>query len=61
MLGSSLKVSPANQLPYEVLSRGGRYAIINNDPTDQDTMADLVINDDIIKTLKAVDEELYKL
>ncbi|MBR4220773.1 MAG: hypothetical protein IKR81_06435, partial [Victivallales bacterium] len=44
--GTSLKVSPANQLPsYRV--EGTPLVIINRDPTPWDDVAELVIHDSI--------------
>lgn len=51
VIGSSLLVGPANTLPNYTINNGGKLAIINNDPTHLDSMADVVINDDISKTL----------
>ncbi len=61
VLGSSLLVGPANQLPSYTLGHGGKLVIINNDPTQLDSAAAVVINDDIPKTLQKVQEEFLKL
>lgn len=45
VLGSSLTVSPANQLPLIAKENGARLIIVNRDPTPLDHFADLVIND----------------
>ncbi len=42
-IGTSLAVSPANQLPLEAKRRGARLVIINEGPTEIDDMADIVI------------------
>jgi NAD-dependent deacetylase len=57
VLGSSLMVSPANQLPRLAHQRGAKVAIINNDPTPQDHLA-RVIRAPIGATLRAIDERL---
>jgi NAD-dependent deacetylase len=44
VVGSSLTVYPAAGLPFG-RGRGCRYVIINQDPTDQDSSADLVIRE----------------
>ena len=54
VIGSSLLVGPANSLPNYTLRNGGKLAIINNDATHLDSMAEVVINEDISKTLQAV-------
>jgi NAD-dependent deacetylase len=51
--GSSLRVYPAATLPLLARRWGAKLAIINNEPTDFDEMADLVINRDIGETLSA--------
>jgi len=53
-LGSSLVVYPAAGFPEIAKRNGARLVIINRDPTGMDHMADLVIHDDIGKTLSAV-------
>jgi NAD-dependent deacetylase len=55
VLGSSLVVYPAAGFPMTAKRNGARLIIINRDPTDQDDIADLVINAEIGATLsKAV-------
>ena len=44
VIGSSLVVYPATQLPYTAKQRNAALAIINIDPTPMDPLADLVIN-----------------
>ena len=54
-LGSSLVVYPAAGFPIMAKRLGAKYAIVNRDPTDQDDIADLVINAEIGATMsKAV-------
>ena len=50
-IGSSLVVWPAAGFPQLAKSHGARLVIINNEPTDQDDLADLVIRHDIGETL----------
>jgi NAD-dependent deacetylase len=50
-IGSSLVVWPAASLPLRAARSGARLVIINREPTDFDQVADLVIHDDIGKTL----------
>jgi NAD-dependent protein deacetylase/lipoamidase len=51
VVGSSLKVYPAATLPLLAKRWGAVLAIVNNEPTDFDEMADLVINWDAGDTL----------
>lgn len=44
VLGSSLVVYPAAAFPVAAKRNGAALAIVNNDPTDQDQWADLVLN-----------------
>jgi NAD-dependent deacetylase len=50
-VGSSLVVWPAAGFPLMAKNCGARLVIINNEPTDQDDLADLVIRHDIGETL----------
>lgn len=51
VLGSSLVVYPAAGFPIMAKRNGSRLAIINRDATDQDDIADLVINAEIGATM----------
>jgi NAD-dependent deacetylase len=50
-IGSSLVVWPAAGFPVMAKECGARLVIINNEPTDQDDIADLVIRHDIGEAL----------
>ena len=50
-IGSSLVVYPAAGFPIMAKRSGARYAILNREPTDQDGLADLVLNLEIGPTL----------
>jgi len=50
-IGSSLVVWPAAGFPLMAKNAGAKLVIINNEPTEQDDMADLVIRHDIGETL----------
>lgn len=50
-IGSSLVVWPAAGFPVLAKNCGARLVIINNEPTEQDDLADLVIRHDIGETL----------
>ncbi|MEL6388089.1 MAG: Sir2 family NAD-dependent protein deacetylase [Pseudomonadota bacterium] len=58
VLGSSLVVYPAAEIPLITRRTGGRLAILNREPTDQDPVADLVLNAEIGPTLVEVAEIL---
>ena len=50
-IGSSLVVYPAASFPIMAKRNGARYVILNREPTDQDDIADLVINAEIGPTM----------
>ena len=50
VVGSSLVVFPAASLPLVAKENGAKLVIINQEKTDFDDLADLVINDSISKT-----------
>jgi NAD-dependent deacetylase len=55
VLGSSLVVYPAAGFPIMAKRNGSRLVIVNREPTDQDELADLVMNAEIGATMsKAV-------
>lgn len=59
VLGSSLQVSPANQLPLIAKRNGAKLVIVNMEPTEADNWADLVIHHRKIgEVLKEIDNEL---
>ena len=51
VLGSSLSVSPANMFPLVAKESGAKLVIVNREPTQYDTFADLVIKDKSIREL----------
>jgi len=53
VLGSSLVVYPANGFPLLAKQNGAALAIVNREPTEQDSLADLVLHDEIGPTLSA--------
>jgi NAD-dependent deacetylase len=52
-IGSSLVVHPAAGFPVLAKRSGARLVILNRDPTDLDSLADLVLNAEIGPTLSA--------
>lgn len=55
VMGSSLLVEPAASLPVTAKQYGSKLVIINRDATQLDSFADLVIRDNIAKTLTATE------
>ena len=53
-LGSSLAVFPAADLPLLAKETGANLIIVNNEPTQMDHLADLVINRDISAVLSEI-------
>lgn len=60
VLGSSLSVAPANYFPIEAKKKGARLVIINIEPTELDSIADLAIKRPISEVLKIIDLALRK-
>jgi NAD-dependent deacetylase len=54
VLGSSLAVVPAADIPPMAKDNGAQLAIVNRDPTHQDALADLVLHDEIGPVLSQV-------
>jgi NAD-dependent deacetylase len=50
--GSSLSVFPAAKIPLYAKEKGALLVILNNEKTNFDEIADLVINESISDTLK---------
>ena len=53
-IGTSLAVFPAADIPILAKETGAKLVIINNEPTQMDHLADLVINRDISEVLSEV-------
>ena len=54
VLGSSLVVYPAAGFPIMARQNGARLAIVNRDPTDQDSIADIVLHEQIGPVMSSV-------
>jgi NAD-dependent deacetylase len=54
VVGSSLEVMPASQLPLQVYERGGRVIVVNLGSTYIDDMAEVVIHDDLAEVLPRI-------
>lgn len=55
IVGSSLEVAPASDLPYTAMENGAKIIIINYLPTFLDSQVELVINDNIAEVLPRID------
>ncbi len=58
VLGSSLVVTPAAHFPIKAKRNGARLAILNREETPLDSIADLVLHDEIGPTLTAAMRDL---
>jgi NAD-dependent deacetylase len=58
VIGSSLEVAPASELPAMALRNGAKLIIVNLDPTHMDRMADVVIHDDAAQVLPSILQEM---
>lgn len=56
--GSSLRVEPANQVPFTAVHHGARMIVINYEATTADPYADLVFRDDVNVILPGIVSEL---
>jgi NAD-dependent deacetylase len=52
--GSSLEVFPVADFPRRVKEKGGKLVLINLVPTEYDSMADIVIHDDVARVLPLI-------
>lgn len=58
VVGSSLEVVPVANLPYQIISKGGKLIIINNQPTYLDSRADVVLHQDVTDALPVIMDRL---
>src|SRR3954447_10322453 len=58
VVGSSLVVQPAARLPHIAVATGAQLAIINNDPTPLDSLADVVVRSSAGAILSALVDAL---
>jgi len=56
VVGSSLEVAPAGDLPLLALANGARVIIVNLEPTYLDPQADVVIHADVVEVLPRLAE-----
>ena len=60
VMGTSLKVAPANTLPQIVSRAGMNIVVINNEPTDLDVLARIVYHNDILTVLTDIYNHVTK-
>ncbi len=58
--GSSLKVVPAATLPVEMLNRGARLILVNQEPTYLDERADVLFHADVMDILPRLAHEVLQ-
>ena len=51
VVGSSLEMAPAAELPLLAAESGARLIIVNNEPTPADQIADVIIRADVVEVL----------
>jgi NAD-dependent deacetylase len=54
IVGSSMEVAPASELPQVALERGARLIIVNYTATPWDTRADVIVRADVAEALPAI-------
>jgi NAD-dependent deacetylase len=55
VMGTSLKVYPANSLPNIILKKGGNVVVVNKDPTSLDDVARIVYQCDVLEVLEEME------
>ena len=58
VLGSSLKVTPAADLPRLAKEHGAKLVLVNKQVTDLDESADVLINADVDEVISAIDQAI---
>jgi NAD-dependent deacetylase len=61
VVGSSLEVTPASQLPMLALENDARLIIINLEPTYLDSYADIAFHADVVDVLPALANYIDRL
>ena len=56
--GSSLEIAPVGELPRVAVESGARLIIINNEPTQIDDLADVVIRADVVDALPELNSNI---
>ena len=58
VMGSSLKVLPAGKLPNLAMQSGSKLIILNREKTRYDSIADIVVNDELHNICSGLIQEL---
>jgi len=58
IVGSSLEMAPAGDLPLLALESGARIIVINFEPTHIDNLADVVIRGDVVDVIPEITTKL---
>jgi NAD-dependent deacetylase len=57
--GSSLEIAPVSELPTVAIESGARLIIVNNEPTQIDHLADVVIRADVVDALPELNSNIF--
>ncbi len=60
VIGTSLEVMPAADLPLLAKRRGARLILINESPTALDDQMDVVLRADVVKMLESLWREIQR-
>ena len=58
VVGSSLEIAPASEIPFVALRCGAKVIVVNYQPTPLDSQADVVIYEDVAKSLPQIIEQV---
>jgi NAD-dependent deacetylase len=61
VVGSSLEIAPAADIPFAALRCGARAIVVNYQPTPLDSQADVVIHEDVARVLPQIIEQVGRL
>jgi len=54
VVGSSLEIVPAAEIPFVARRRGAKAIVVNYQPTPLDSQADVVIREDVVEVLPQI-------
>ncbi len=61
VVGSSLEIAPAAEIPFVASRHGAKAIVVNYQPTPLDSQADVVIHEDVAEVLPQIFREVGKL
>ncbi len=61
VVGSSLEMAPASEIPFVALRCGAKAIVVNYQPTPLDSQADVVIHEDVAEVLPQIIEQVGRL